>query len=542
MDNYFCRKAQKTFVLLGFLFLLNTAVFAQKTDFYFHEKNTTDSIFLFRNPKKLTKTQLHQKIIENGFLACNVDSVRYKKKSAHVFGHLGKQFFFGTVRINISDSVGFRIKPIVLTGTPANIFFVRALLSENANQLYNLGYPFAEGLATAALNDSQIVDYSIKFEPGLKYKYEKLVQKPDEYIRTKILQNYLNLKPQSTYNQSEINKIKQRIALLSAVEQSTPHFVDYSTDGRVNVYLYLNKARENNIEAMLGAAHSQQKWQFQGSVNLRLHNLLKSAERFQLQWQQFENQSQNLQTSAQVPFILATNWGTNAGFRFLKQDSSYIRSRFDFSLNYRFASMSQFRFLFQQESSEPLQQQQTLAAYQKQKVGFGVTFNYYQAKALSRKGWFFEANFLTNNQLVTDSELNIQTEIRAAFPFKQQFHWYVKQSNSLQFKPTQWLQNELILFGGANSLRGYTENSLSAQHLSVNSAELALLVSSQFRIATFADFAVVQLNHSWNNFQSVGVELALFSAKGKLSFSVANPVRINYIFGPRIHVSYVSLF
>ena len=231
-----------------------------------------------------------------------------------------------------------------------------------------------------------------------------------------------------------------------------------------------------------------------------------------------------------IPYLFKSNVGTNININIYRQDSTFANVKMQPAAYYHISN--------------------------RQKIGFRGTFEtstvmdslYVQGKDYSKKGigvWYDYSEqtdielFLYRTRLRAEADL-ISThyskeEITASqtrfFLFGERNfhisgnHWLnLKGESALMNSKNEFTVNELLRFGGWNSMRGFNENSLFADFYYYGNAEYRYLVSNQAFFDVFLQYG--QLNSKTLGLKpkmySFGLGFNFFLPIGLMSFQISN--------------------
>jgi hemolysin activation/secretion protein len=158
-----------------------------------------------------------------------------------------------------------------------------------------------------------------------------------------------------------------------------------------------------------------------------------------------------------------------------------------------------------------------------------------------------------NNQISTTAEnQQLFIELEAMHTF------YLNDSNNINIKShnyflrsSDYFTNELYRFGGLNSIRGFTENSLTANLITSILTEYRHVVSSNLYVHTILDYCRLQAPNAINNLNKnqnllgVGFGIGLQTTNGLLKVSLANggsENQKNKFSNTIVHLSYAVKF
>jgi hemolysin activation/secretion protein len=120
-------------------------------------------------------------------------------------------------------------------------------------------------------------------------------------------------------------------------------------------------------------------------------------------------------------------------------------------------------------------------------------------------------------------------------------------SQNYYLQSNKYIANELFRFGGFNSVRGFTENSLQGYFTTAILTEYRYALSSNLYIHSILDYCLyknksgLQINDKTQNLIGAGLGIGLQTKNGMLKLALANGSAKNQqfeIYNSIIHISY----
>ncbi|TDE04496.1 BamA/TamA family outer membrane protein [Flavobacterium hiemivividum] len=466
------------------------------------------------------------------------------------------------IHINIGTNNAFT-KTLFNNTTQDSIFIpyleIEKFLNQNTIALERKGFPLAKLKLTNIQRKENILFANLQFETENQRQLNTIVIKqtdnptknsfPSNYL-TQINRKYKN----KTFNQELLTKIHEEFRKISFVSQPKQPEILFTKDS-TKVYVYLEKRKSNTFDGFLGFSNNEnKKIVLNGYLDLTLENTLKVGEQFSLYWKSDGDQQKTFNTSLELPYLFKTPIGLKAQLNIFKQDSTYQNTKTQIDLSYFINYNTRFYLGYQSTASSDIQNTNstTLADYNNtfitSKLNFSQ-FDYSKTLFLKKSSLDITAGSgkrETNNQ----SELN--TKYKQFFIELQAMHtFYLNTKNNINIKSynyflysSNYLDNELYRFGGINSIRGFSENSLQANLMTTIITEYRYIISPSVYFNTILDYCSFRSPSSIKNKTDLlgfGLGFGVQTANGLLKISLANgsekSTKIDF-YNTIIHISY----
>ncbi|QLC67412.1 hypothetical protein LPB248_14210 [Flavobacterium sp. LPB0248] len=356
---------------------------------------------------------------------------------------------------------------------------------------------------------------------------------PDSHLK-QLRKKYLN----KTFNQEITKELYQDINNYEFVNQLKYPEILFTNDS-TKIYVYIEKRKANTFDGYIGFSNDDsKKIRLNGYLDISLINTLHAGEQFSLYWKSDGNKQTTFNTKLEIPYIFKTALGIKAQLNIFKQDSTFQNTKTAIDLGYYLNYNSKIYIGYQSTESSDIQNinNATLSDFKNSYITGTLEYkkNNYSNYLFPRKSY---ANLLfgygkrsTNNSPETTETTNqFYTNLNLSYTFelnKKNFVFINPQI--LYLKSDNYITNELFRFGGLNSIRGFSENSLQGNIANLFITEYRYLLTSNLYIHTILDYGIyqdqtaVKNSKQFNNLISAGVGLGLLTKSGLLKVIVAN--------------------
>jgi outer membrane protein assembly factor BamA len=532
---------------------------------------------------------------ERAFLAASIDNIGCLDSMTKARFYPGPPMYWVQLRpaAGISEqwlnAAGFRRqnfaeKPL---RHDALLALERRLL-ENAE---NNGHPFA-----AVWLDSIQIDADggtaalLRAERGPYITFKALKIKGDVKLPNAFLPNFLGLRAGSPYSRARVLRLRDELRGLLFLESAGAPSVTFA-GSEATINLFLQKKRASRFDFIIGllpqpaSDGEKEKLLLTGSLSAAFQNALNLGERLSVEIERLRPETQKLEASGGVPYLLGTPFGAEGRLHIFRRDSAWIDAQADFGVQYLLAGGDFIRFFWDNRNLS-LQKVDTATVRRSRRLppnldmrqnGFGLEggFNRLDYRFNPRRGWMLNikgvAGFnrvLRNSQVeaLSDKEFDFGTlydtvtDRATRFRIESRAEYYVPllQRSTLKlglrgggiFSDRPVYNNEQYRLGGNKLLRGFNEESLFSTRFVVSTVEYRLLIGQNSFLAVFSDYAYVENRtdrtrsflRPWGfgagmNFETRAGIFGISLAVGRQDTGQA--VELN---AAKFHLGYVSLF
>lgn len=555
--------------LIIFVFaLISAQTFSQELSLEIYSQNSDENRLLstvefnknFSDFEEL-KNELNfvlEKLKKIGFIKAEINQIQQIENTKYeaefsLKNQIKNIYVFGMDSIALKDYKNYtkidNKKTLILPIEKVENFFKK--LNEF---LSNKGFPFNSAKLTNIErfeNDNLMAEIEINFEK--ERKIDKIVVKGYENFPESYLKYLTKYKIGEKFNLDEIQQNSELLNQLRFVKQIKKPEILFTEDS-TSIYLYLEKQKRNNFDGFIGFSsdESDNNVQFQGYLDFELVNNFNFGEEIQFLYKSEKNADRILKANVDLPYIFKSPVGANLGLILTKKDSSFVTNEQFVSFFYKNSRNHKFSLGIRSiQSDEQLeipnadfQDYETFfsdfiyeySKYNQDNLLFPIKENYLFKISQGKR----TSNDQQNNQLFINMDL---TKI---------FDFGLKNSIYLNFKSEildseTYFSNELSRFGGANSIRGFDENSFFSNKYFLLITEYRLKLNNTIYINSIFDVGNYEnkLINAYNNIYGVGMGVGLLTKGGIFSLSYALGSDMKQTLdtkNAKIHIKYSSFF
>lgn len=544
----------KTKILLIAIFLFSLASRAQ--DFHLKiigstaaETKTIDSIGYIskhQNAKFIIEeiNQLSEKLTANGFIEKQIlETIKTKDSSYLTKITLGNRTIHTHIYIGIKNNTNslnlFNEKKdtLILPYTEVEPF-----LKQTLQKLERNGYAFAKLKLINIQTKKKTLYADLELTIGNKRQLNEIVLKyineQQKNIFPKGALKQINKKyAKKTFNQETVNEIYAEFEKFSFVNQvKFPEVL--LTQDTTKVYIYLAKRKTNTFDGYLGFTNAEnKKTTLNGFLDLTLQNALRTGEQLSIYWKNDGNDQKIFNAKIDLPYLFSTPLGLKAGINIFKQDSTYQNTQTEINIGYLITINK--RFYIGYQSTESSNIQNSIQSQLKDYTNSFLTSNFEFIKndhvnQISPIKSYLTLTFGTGKRTTTEiATTKTEKQYLANFNIMNNFYFDKKNCLSIKsqnyfLKSKTYLTNELFRFGGVNSIRGFSENSLQANFMTSIITEYRYLISPNLQLNSILDYCyykdptTIEEKNKINKLISLGLGLTANTKKGILKLAFAN--------------------
>ena len=375
---------------------------------------------------------------------------------------------------------------------------------------------------------------------------------PNGYLE-QINRKYKN----SVFNQKIVDDIYNDFEKFGFVNQLKYPEILFTED-TTKVYIYLEKKKSNTFDGFIGFSNSENKRIIlNGYLDVKLENILGYGEQLAVYWKSDGNDQKTFNASFELPYLFQSPIGLKAQIQLFRQDSTFQNTKTALDLSYFANYNTRFYLGYQTTESSDIHNSADTSVSDFNNSFLTSSFNYTKLD-------FINSIFPIKTYILTTAgfgkrKINNQLEYN---PKNNQFFLYVRASHNFNLNKNNiinissqsyllqsntYIVNELFRFGGFNSVRGFTENSLAAYFTTTILTEYRYLLSSNLYVHSILDYGLyrkkIALEQAGKTEYLLGIGLGfgLQTKNGLLKMAFANgntktqSLKINNTI---IHISY----
>ncbi len=286
-------------------------------------------------------------------------------------------------------------------------------------------------------------------------------------------------------------------------------------------------------------------------MNLKLSNTLNYGEEITLDYKSTDNEDKFFKTNIIAPFVLQSPLGLELSLNLTKKDTSYTKDEQSIGVNYLTKNKHgiSLHLSYLNSVSNLTIVNQSIKDYNSkfQKIRYSYLIPNINNKLIPIK-------FL-NTLEFSIGERRDNTNTRKQIKYKTKTYNNFKLTNKssvyLNFESyglisTNFYLNEMLLFGGINSIRGFEENSIAANKLFMINSEYRFTIDNNIYINTILDSAYYEnsLSDIKEYIYGLGLGLNINTNSGVFKINYANGVKKGETVDlklSKIHVSFLPI-
>jgi len=449
----------------------------------------------FKNPASIQSEieKIADQLKNFGYFTNTIDSVKNTNNNYNAFFTLNDLIEKAIIKI---DSIAFSdIKTIVIKNNSFSIPInqLQNTLNEISNSLDNQGKSFSKIHLENIIIKNKTLFADLKINLSEKRIINKVIVKGYDVFPKSFLKNYFKIKPLSIFNQKKMENISKKSKNLPFIKEIKPPEVLFTKDSTL-LFLYFSKKQNNSIDGIVNFSSKENgDLLFNGMLDVRFHNILTTGERFEIFWNSIGEERQEFKVTTAIPYIFNSKISPEISFSIYKQDSTFLNTNFNANFKLSIADFYTLGLKYDAESSENLEQSNlgnNIAAFSNN--FYVIYFSYSKPKndLFYFNKFYFEINPAFGNRKI-EYENSKQFKLKSTASYI----WDLNARNSIYIKnetgylnSDTYLNNELFRIGGANSIRGYNEQSIFTESYTFFTIEYRILTSSLSYLYSITDF------------------------------------------------------
>jgi hypothetical protein len=329
----------------------------------------TDTVLIeFNHPQSfVNETQISKYLQKElmrwqkqNFLEAAFDSILHDSLKTRAYLHLGHRYKIYEENPNANK----REKKQFDNNASHYMYWIKSIES-TLRSLEQNGYPFAMVSVKSKSLSGKNLEIQLIIDSGRYVTYDSLIITGNSMQDKLFLMRYLDLKPNTAYNEENIRQIDKHLQQLPFIKVARPAAV-YFYKNKAQVIICIDDKPSNNFEGIAGIQSDENnpgKYKITGDVNLQLNNVLASAATLKLQWRKFAAQNSDINVSGYYPYVFGAPIALSDEFSLFRQDSNFQRLKNNFGFSYLFSGLNAFQFYYSYEkSTATLSVQQQLEA------------------------------------------------------------------------------------------------------------------------------------------------------------------------------------
>ncbi|TAH00946.1 MAG: hypothetical protein EAZ15_08015 [Sphingobacteriales bacterium] len=509
----------KLFILVLFLGLnpaiaqkkysLNISGFS-KQNIISYKKNFGDSLQVI---KEVDSVVNNLKI--NGYFNCRVSKFEWIKHNLNLVLVVGNQYKFTDLKNGNINPNAFDIRKPYQNRT-WNTTELKALYNQTLKWYENNGYPFAQVWLDSFTLKNEAFTAKLFCKPNQNFSIDSVIISGNAKLSLKYLYAALEIKPNDIYQENKIVLIDKRLQNLSIINIVKNTEIVFAGD-KAKINLFINQKNANQFDGIIGflPAPDGNKLQLTGDFKLKLQNTLKRGELIDLNYRGLANQTQQLLTKINYPYLLISKIGLDFDFQLFKKDTSFLNLYTKLGFSYAFTPEKLVNVFIENYKGNLINTNNSLnvgalpsfSNIATTYYGIGTTLEKTDNSLQPQKGYklyitasvgqrqitktkdFNPDDFLntpkssTQYKLITDLNYYLKLTAKLGFHFKNQ---------AALLSGSNIFENEAYRIGGFKILRGFNEQSILVSSYTVQTVEPRYYIEKNSFLFAFYDQAFIK--------------------------------------------------
>ncbi|QVY65365.1 ShlB/FhaC/HecB family hemolysin secretion/activation protein [Polaribacter sp. Q13] len=460
-----------------------------------------------------------------GYFTSNIESIKKAKNKYIISINLNKKIENAIININQTTNNYLKTSTEKENTVTIPIEKLSSTLSNISKKLDNEGKSFSTVRLKNIIIKDKTLFADLIINPSKKRTINKVIVKGYANFPKSYLKNYFNIKPSSVFNQTKIKEISEASKSLDFIKEIKSPEILFTKDSTL-LYMYLRKHPNNSFDGIVSFASKENgDVLFNGNIDIQLHNILNTGEKFGLFWNSIGEEKQELKLSTQIPYIFNSKFSPEMAFNIYKQDSTFLNSKFDTRIAYHINSKAELSFTYNSETSENLKEnlKNNIESYSNYFLGFQFKYNVPKNDFFLNNKFYVDLN-PSYGKRTTDKNTTNQFKIESTISYL----WDLNIRNSIFIKnktgylnSDTFIDNELYRIGGANSIRGFNEQSIFTNNYTYFNIEYRFLTSKKSYLYTLTDLGRIKLNSKNENLLGLGLGYLFNTNNSQINLNVS---------------------
>lgn len=386
---------------------------------------------------------------------------------------------FEISNLNAHDSLIFYSELDFLNGENFNKTEFELAISNILDEYENIGFPFAEiqinSMTFSEIEDESQITTKLTFEKNEKSTIDKVEIIGNDKTNNQVILRAARIFPPELYSQDKVESIPKKLNRLRFFEPvNTPgYYFNSSNEGVLQITV--QEKETNNFDGIVGyvPGNENETGYFTGFLNISLRNLFGTGRAAAFKWHKENRNSQELEIKYLEPWILGYPFNIGLGFFQRKQDTTYVQSKFDGSIEFLATDDISASLLFSTESIVPTENENSFFTVYNASIlstGIRLSIDSRDDVYAPTEGIYFVNSYLYSKKSIngpaqfinsdTKTEINLQ---RLTLDFSYFFEIFNRQViaagvHAREMRGDFFEISDYYMLGGTTTLRGYREN------------------------------------------------------------------------------------
>ena len=480
------------YIYILFLSCFSHLTFGQKNELILVAKDTIQNRIvseIYHTKKHLQKKdaldeidRILQQVKKRGFFTARIDSISKTNKELIAYLDLGKkinEIIIVTKKDNTNGIIDSGINSIKIKTREFS-----DLTNQLLEQIDRKGNSFSEITYVNPLLKNDTLFLEMKISNSSSRKIDKVITRGYEDFPKKFISKYFLINKNTIFSKQKLNQVSALSNKLDFIKEKKAPEVLFKKDS-THLYLFLDKIGTSSFDGLVNFSSKEngKGLLLNGNLDLKLNNTFNTGEKFEIIWNKVSDEKTDFKINSYVPYILNSKFSTTLEFYLYRQDSTFINTNFELKTDYSINQKSHASILYSSEKSNYL-------------LGLG-----YELKKSSTSNLYKYKNGLNLNLTIGKRKTDTESINQLKFHFSAFANVQINNRGYLNIKnesglltSKNYLLNELFRIGGANSIRGYNEQSIFTNGYSYSNIEFRYSLDTSSYLYSITDLGVYKEN------------------------------------------------
>jgi len=495
------------YIYILFLSCFSHLIFGQKNELILVAKDTIQNRIvseIYHTKKHLQKKdaldeidRILQQVKKGGFFTARIDSISKTNKELIAYLDLGKkinEIIIVTKKENTNGIIDSGIDSIKIKTREFS-----DLTNQLLKQIDRKGNSFSEITYVNPLLKNDTLFLEMKISNSSPRKIDKVITRGYEDFPKKFISKYFLIDKNTVFSKQKLYQVSALSNKLDFIKEKKAPEVLFKKDS-THLYLFLDKIGISSFDGLVNFSSKEngKGLLLNGNLDLKLNNTFNTGEKFEIIWNKVSDEKTDFKINSYVPYILNSKFSTTLEFYLYRQDSTFINTNFELKTDYSINQKSHASILYSSEKSNYLLNisNNDLASYSNYFIGLG-----YELKKSSTSNLYKYKNGLNLNLTIGKRKTDRESINQLKFHFSAFANVQINNRGYLNIKnesglltSKNYLLNELFRIGGANSIRGYNEQSIFTNGYSYSNIEFRYSLDTSSYLYSITDLGVYKEN------------------------------------------------
>ena len=428
---------------------------------------------------------------------------------------------------------------------------MNGLLKNISDFFSSQGFPFAEiNVTYSKIINSKTILGKLKIKSNAVRKIDSYIFKGYEKFPKKFIEKFLRIKIGEKLDIKKLKNSSNYINSLQFVRQIKEPEILFTKDSTF-IYFYYEKLKQNNFDGLitLSSDESNNQISIDGYLKLFLLNSLNYGESIKIDYNSIDEGFKILKTNFKLPFIFNSDLSIESSLNITQKDSLYNSSNFLFKGGLERRKISNYLGLSLENSTSEFSNNiyENFKSFQ---IFYELNYQLFKNDKNSHNKIFsISAKFslghkeqLNNRFTKNNFDIDIfkKTNLFQKTSLVSKIRYESLVSENI-------VNNEMIRFGGAESIRGFIDESIPTNEYFLLRNNINILLNKNFSLLGIIDYANYKndIVNRMKNIYSLGFGFKLLNNDNLISLNYASGSDFNQKFSfknARLNINFVSFF